>query len=356
MDKLKAYKIIYIILIYMVKHECPTCKHDFKKKCNLEEHLNKKNKCKPPAETEHGITPKLHEITPKLNENIPIINHELLAQVDIPTCNYCHKTFARKNVVYKHIKESCKVAKQQNKEKQEIFDKLVFDKLVLENKEKQEIIDKLKLENELLEKIKSLEHGTKNLENEIINLKKKIKKVQPITNNNTMNNNTINNIGNTTNNIIVVSYGHEDMSKITAKMLSTACKKGYNSIVHLVETVHFNPIFPEFHNVYIPSVKDKHAMIYYDDTWNLKNKDDIVNDMYDTNRDFIIDNIESINNLLNEGEKRSLNRWLDSEKNKDNSDKDKKAIACTHDNLKLLLHNKRHIPIGTRKQKGAISN
>ncbi len=339
----------------MVKHECPTCKHDFKKKCNLEEHLNKKNKCKSLVEPIQQITPKLHEITPKINEIIPIVNHELVAHVDIPTCNYCYKTFARKNVVYKHIKESCKVAKQQNKEKQEIFDKLVFDKLILENKEKQEIIDKLKSENELLGKIKQLEDGTKNLENEIKNLKIKIKKVQPVTNNTTNNIQNNNNVGNTTNNIIMVSYGHEDLSKITPKMLSTACKKGYNSIVQLVETVHFNPNFPEFHNVYIPSVKDKHAMIYYDEMWNLKNKDEVVNDMYDTNRDFIMDNIEGINNFLNDGEKRALNRWLDSEKNKDKSDKDKKAIEITHENLKLLLHNKRHIPVGTRKQKAAIA-
>ncbi len=107
--------------------------------------------------------------------------------------------------------------------------------------------------------------------------------------------------------------------------------------------------------MYTPSVKDKHAMVYYDDTWNLKNKDEVVNDMYDTNRDYIIENIEGISNLLNDGEKRALNRWLDSEKNKDKSDKDKKAIECTHETLKLLLHNKRHIPIGTRKQKATIA-
>ncbi len=153
----------------------------------------------------------------------------------------------------------------------------------------------------------------------------------------------------------MVSYGHEDMSKITTKMLSTACKKGYNSIVHLVEMVNFNPIFPEFHNVYIPSVKDKYAMVYHDNMWNLKNKDDVVNEMYDANRDYIMENIEGINNLLNDGEKRSLNRWMDSEKNKDKSDKDKKAIECTHENLKLLLLNKRHIPVATRKQKATIT-
>ncbi len=328
----------------MVKNQCHICNRNFKQKCHLEDHLNKKNKCKPVIEVLHENDIKIHENDIILHENIPNIKKELAVSPSVPTCNYCNKTFSRNNVVYKHIKESCKVAKQQNKEKQDIFDKLVL----LENKNKQ-------LEEEIKTKNKQLEDGTKNLENKIKNLEKAMKKTQPITNN-TINNNTMNNnIGNTTN-IIMVSYGHEDLSKITPKMLSNACKKGYNSIVHLVEMVHFNPIFPEFHNVYIPSVKDKHAMVYYDDTWNLKNKDDVVNDMYDTNRDFIMDNIDDINNLLNDGEKRSLNRWMDSEKNKGKSDKDKKAIDCTHDNLKLLLHNKRHIVVATRKQKAAITN
>ncbi len=337
----------------MVKHECPTCKHDFKKKSNLDNHLKKKNTCKQEnIQITHENAQLTHETTQlqqnKLNVTIPTKNENI--------CNYCEKSFTRKDILTRHIKHYCPVVKQQNKEKQEIFDKLKS-----EDREKQEIINKLKLLEEQYNTVitinKQLENGTKNLENEIKNLKKEIKTGQPITNN-TQNNNTQNNniINNTTNNIIMVSYGHEDLSKITPKMLSNACKKGYNSIVHLVETVHFNPIFPEFHNVYIPSVKDKHAMVYYDDMWNLKNKDDVVNDMYDANRDYIMENIEGINNLLNDGEKRSLNRWLDSEKNKGKSEKDRKAIDCTLENLKLLLHNKRHIPVATRKQKATIAN
>ncbi len=327
----------------MVKHECPTCKHDFKRKCNLEDHLNKKNKCKPQIEVLCGIP----QSTTKNTQNpAKIIQNNL--NVSIPTtndnnCNYCNKSFARKDAAMRHMDQYCPVAKQQNKEKQDIFEKL----LLLENKNKLleesiKIKDK-RFEEEIINKNKQLEEENKQL-------KKAMTKVQPITNNNTMNNN----INNTTN-IIMVSYGQEDLSKITPKMLSAACKKGYNSIVQLVEMVHFNPNCPEFHNVYIPSVKDKHAMVYYDETWNLKNKDDVVNDMYDTNRDFIMENIEGINNFLNDGEKRALNRWIDSEKNKDKSDKDKKAIECTRENLKLLLHNKRHIPVGTRKQKAMIT-
>ncbi len=330
----------------MVKHECSTCNREFKKKCHLDDHLNKKNKCIQEIDITQNNTKipqnntKIPQNNTKLDNNILNVTMPIKNDLD---CNYCKKAFARKDALTRHMNQYCPVAKQQNKEKREIFDKL----LLLETKNKQ-------LEEEMKNKNERLENKNEQLENEIKTLKKAMKKTQPITNNTLNNNNNIN-IGNTTN-IIMVSYGHEDLSKITTKMLSAACKKGYNSIVHLVETVHFNPEFPENHNVYIPSVKDKHAMIYYDDMWNLKNKDEVVNDMYDTNRDYIMENIEGISNLLNDGEKRALNRWLDSEKNKDKSDKDKKAIECTHENLKLLLHNKRHIPVGTRKQKAAIAN
>ncbi len=335
----------------MTNYQCSTCKRNFRQKCHLDDHLNKKNKCIPDSTQISQNTTILPHKFVKTPSNIPNVMTPTINKIN---CNYCDKSFARKDAAIRHMNQYCPIAKQQNKEKQDIFDKLKLER------EQQEIIEKLKLLEEQNKTIitinKQLEDGNKNLGNEIKNLKKEMKKVHPITNNNTMNNTVNNTMNNNTTNIIMVSYGHEDMSKITPKMLSNACKKGYNSIVHLVEMVHFNPIFPEFQNVYIPSVKDKHAMVYHDDMWNLKNKDDIVNEIYDTNRDYIMENIEGINNFLNDGEKRALNRWMDSEKNKGKSEKDKKAIDCTYENLKLLLHNKRHIPIGTRKQKAAITN
>ncbi len=332
----------------MSKNQCNICDRNFKQKSHLNDHLNKKNKCKPVIEPLCGIPQKNTK-----NVRIPQKQPQNNINVTIPTtnennCNYCNKSFARKDAALRHMDLYCPVAKQQNKEKQDIFDKLVL----LESKNK-ELEEQIKIKDKQLEE--EMKNKNKQLENEIKQLKKEMKKTQSITNNNTMNNmNSNNNIGNTTN-IIMVSHGQEDMSKITPKMLSNACKKGYNSIVHLVEMVHFNPICPEFHNVYIPSVKDKHAMVYYNDMWNLKNKDEVVSNMYDTNRDYIMENIEGINDYLNDGEKRALNRWIDSEKNKGKSDKDKKAIDCTYENLKLLLHNKRHIPIATRKQKATIT-
>ncbi len=151
----------------MVKHKCPTCKRDFQRKGNLEDHLNKKNKCK----QEIIIPPNFEQIqVNNLNVIIPTKNDIVMLPIIDTTdkhCRYCNKSFARKDIAIRHMNKFCSIAKQQNKEKQEIV-----DKLKIENKEQQEIIDKLKSENKLLEKIKQLEDGTKQLQNEIKNLKK----------------------------------------------------------------------------------------------------------------------------------------------------------------------------------------
>ncbi len=374
----------------MVKHQCLKCNRDFKRKEHLDAHLKKKNPCKPkipqiilkipqnPLEIPQNdlnnpnvqllikmLTTDVNNFTnepipkenvnlPKENVNLPLIepinepipketiNLPLIEPINEPIpkeiikCNYCNDTFARKNSLYRHVKQYCPVVNQQNKEKQEIFEQLKM----LESKNKQ-------LEDDIKNKDKEL----KNKDKEFKNLKKEIKNKSPITNNT-----IVNGFNNITNNIVMVSYGQEDLSKISAKMLSTVCKRGYNSVPQLIEMVHFNPIYPEFHNVYIPSVKDKHAMVYDGNMWELKNKDEVVSEMYDNNRDFILDNISSVDKLLNENEKKSLHRWIDSDKNKGNSDKDKKAIDYTCEQLKLLLHNKRHIPMTTRKQLVAINN
>ena len=71
------------------------------------------------------------------------------------------------------------------------------------------------------------------------------------TNNNKINNGTINN------NIVLIGYGKEDLAKIDKKDILKSLKKGFYSTIQLTESVHFNPKYPEYHNVYISNIKDK---------------------------------------------------------------------------------------------------
>ncbi len=316
----------------MSNHKCMKCDKIFKRKGHLNDHLNKKNSCQQEIMEKTEIQDPIGAIPPKTTKTHQIIvEPNIVEQVAEPApvinnaCYYCNKSFVRKDVMNKHMKFSCKVLKQQNKGKQEIFEKL-----------------------ELLElKNQSIVNKNQYLEDEIRILKDEIKSMQP---NNMINNNNINNgiINNT--NIIMVAHGQEDISKICDKLLVGACKRGYNSVPQLVESIHFNPNFPEFHNVYIPDLKNKHAMVYDKDMWVLKNKDEVVNDMYHTKKDMIIDNMEKNGKYLNNGQQKTLQRWLKSDENKDNDIDDKKSIEHVFDSLKLLLYNFKHIPIETKEK------
>ena len=63
--------------------------------------------------------------------------------------------------------------------------------------------------------------------------------------------------------------------------------RGVNSVPKLIEAIHFNPDKPENHNVYIPNLKNKYAMIYNGKKWDLSNKEDIIDDMYDDNSNIL---------------------------------------------------------------------
>ncbi len=257
-------------------------------------------------------------------QNIPSIdlNNNLSTSENKLSCNYCHKTFARKNALYRHINNSCKIAKEQNKEKQDIFEKL----LLLETKNKQ-------LEEEIKNKDKHLEECIKKIngENKIINY------------------NTINNTTNNTINVInVVSHGEENLieKKIGELLLLISTKRGFNVVEELISQVHFSSRYPEFQNIYIPDIKNKHAMVF-DKVWKLKNLDDIIKDLYDTKSNYITDNKDVFFDHLNIKEKIVYQRWENVINDKTSANY-KKYYSNMHNNVKLMMFNNRDMVIATK--------
>jgi hypothetical protein len=57
------------------------------------------------------------------------------------------------------------------------------------------------------------------------------------------------------------------MSKIDTSEILRAMRMGFHSTIQLTKAIHFNPKHPEYHNVYIPSMKDKYAMVYKNKNW-----------------------------------------------------------------------------------------
>ena len=141
----------------------------------------------------------------------------------------------------------------------------------------------------------------------------------------------------TVNNIILVGYGKEDMRKIDTIDLLKGIKSGFNSTLNLIDTIHFNPKYPEYHNVYISSMKNKYAMMYDGSNWTLVMKDDLIDKLYDNKRDYIEENLDDFLDSLTVSQRNALHRWM-------NADDDHPYIEKIKNGIKLLLY-KRSMPL-----------
>lgn len=263
-------------------------------------------------------------------------------------CKLCGIGFTTKTSMYRHIRISCKVKKEDDIEKNSIYEKLIKIQEDNEKIKKTVLEDNEKLRKQMIKNNKKYQDDKKELKKQLDDMKKLIKKDGKNTTINTgdVNNGTIHNGDNY--NIILVGYGHEDISKIDKKELLKAIQSGYDSTLKLAETMHFNPKHPEYHNVYIPNMKDKYAMMFDGKDWNLTMKDDLINKIYDDKKNYIEENIDDFVESMTVSRKKALDRWLETD------DEDERILKVKNE-IKLLLYNKRNVIIdkhsNTKKQK-----
>jgi hypothetical protein len=106
----------------MIKYECSKCNKVFKQIGHLRDHLNKKYPC------DRLFT----NLPPNTSEKTQILEHKLLDKnfivmsLNNNTCYNCNKIFSKRCNVERHIKNNCKVVKEQNKKLQTIYDELCF--------------------------------------------------------------------------------------------------------------------------------------------------------------------------------------------------------------------------------------
>ena len=238
----------------MVKRQCPKCNALFDRKSHYDYHINRKTDCsknKSIYDEEHNLCQNMQfcaEIVPKYaklgtktnleleNEKIPEenpvnpenpINNQVLDR-DL-CCQYCWKNFSSKSTLTRHLKSNCKVKKENDEEKENIF-KLLLEK-DLQHKEEVEELKKhnekiIKCNNEEVEELKKQNKLLMDKINKLITINSKSAKSSKTTNtnsNNTINNtNTNNNQKITTNtqnnnNIVMVNFGKEDLSIIDSQ-------------------------------------------------------------------------------------------------------------------------------------------
>ena len=260
----------------MLRYNCGMCGKLFKRQTNLDYHVNN-NVC------------------------VKNISDSGEDDIIIHACKYCKKKFTTATSMYRHINHTCKIKKKDDNEKEKIYERLL----------------KLEEDNIYLRK-------------KVVSLEKTALTTKNITNN-----------GNVTNNSIVahinlIGYGNEDMTKLDKRDIMRAIQQGYNSTIKLTETLHFNPKYPEYHNVYISNMKDKYAMLFDGKIWTLTMKEDLINQIYEDKKNYIEENLEEFIRSLTDSRKNALVRWLE-------TDDDDAKISKIKNEIKLLLYNKRNI-------------
>ena len=286
----------------MVSYKCDICDKIFKHKNDYNRHMQRKNPCAPNNTILHQKThSEKNTMQLQKQDSAHSPAHFALGNgqnvKEETMCCYCGKKYARKWVLRRH-----------------------YD--TYEGKRKRDE-DRERIYQELLAKMDDMEAEMKEF-------KKGPKKIV----NNTQNNNNIQN------NIKLVAFGKEDMKKLKHDDV-VPLLRGYYTPVHMTEFMHFNPDRPEYHNVYISNIKDKYAMVFNGTEWELMSKERVVDDLYQEKKDHVEENPETFLESLSGPKQRALRRWLDT------PDEDIR-VKRVKDEIKLLLYNKRNIPMKSR--------
>jgi hypothetical protein len=293
----------------MTNYKCNKCNKDFTQKSHYIRHLIRKSPC---------------DIILNIKKNTYV--KDILDNYSL-TCIFCNNNFSTNYNLTKHMKNSCKEIKRREQIKHDIFIKLKEDQ-ILKDEEKM-----LKTKIQIAKNAK-LKYKLDKLERDMQVINKNSHNIITTTNSN----NTTNNI---VNNIVLIGYGKEDFAKIPEKKIKQIFNRGYMSCVGLTDEIHFNPKYPEYHNVYISSMKDKYAMMYNGTEWKLVGKTELIDSIYDDKKEYIEENIDDFCDSLTGSKKDAIYNWL-------KMDHDDDKIKEMKEEIKLLLYNKKHIPIKTK--------
>lgn len=228
----------------MVEYTCTTCGKTFNRKSNFEYHLNRKFKCAPRTEAVSDI--EKHRVAPNGHKIAPICTVPDPPSPETPSpntsaehrCSRCGREFARKYTLQRHEGgRRC--------------------------------------------------HGKDSvdeLQREIRELKAQLATASTTgaVNNNTIVNNTTNTNNGTINNIVVVPFGREDVSKLTKKEMEDILQFAHTALERYVKLTHFNPRLPENHNIYVSNLRASSVKVF-DETksWRVKDIQDVIDDVID---------------------------------------------------------------------------
>ena len=286
----------------MSKYHCPSCIYFTNHKPNFERHLNSerhKNRKKRTISVENST-----QNSTQYSTRIAQTNVESPNEPDSYFCKYCSASFSTNSSRYRHQSKYCKKNDHVN------VNKLVQllnakDEQIMQNNDKiQKLEEKI---DKLMETVQA-----------------------KYVNNGTHVEGNHNNVAN----IQLLNYNKTDYDFLTDNDYLRCFMDNNHCVKKLIEKVHFNPKKPENMNVYISCIKGKYVMVYRDNTWQIRDRQKQIDDLYETN-ELMLENWydeykETYPDII-----KSFTRYL---KNKTN---DTELIRSVKDEILMMLYNKR---------------
>ena len=225
----------------------------------------------------------------KNNENISSNQNEI-------TCKFCGKIFQHKQSKYRHEKYRCKFINKGN--------------IKLINQQKEALQEKNRVIEEKNKLIESL-----------------LKKGSFISNQSEKNNKNI------------LSYDNTNKKFLTDEMISKCMEKQNMCVPEMIKLVHFNNIHPENRNIYISNLKTNYVMVYEDEKWIVKNRDQMLDKLIADNEKFMHKKLtewydEGTDNDKYKRAIKKFQKYLDVNSNTN-------LIDNIKDELKLMFYNNR---------------
>ena len=260
------------------------------------------------------LSSKFSKMSSKCN-NLSSFCNQNVTKKCLNECKFCKKNLSSRQALWRHLK-NCK-EKQKDDTVKESMNELVD----LLNKKDKELKKKdFQYQRQISEQNKQI--------------KELIKKAGIVTT-------TTNNIQN---NIKLLNYNDTDTSHLTENDY-VKCLEHYNFCVpHLIRKIHFNPKKPENHNVYISNLKNSYVMVYTNNKWKVKNREEIISSMIDEKQIILEHKVQEWIECGNKYPKlmAKFSRYLEKREQND-------VINAIKEDLKLILYNNRNMIIQNNK-------
>ena len=285
-------------------------------------HLNRKRPCKNINNVSNLDECKTYifkglsfEEYTKITQKI-VVSHNLTPNNTF-CCKYYQNKYSRKDSLTRHLK-TCKEKKNDDIVKESMTElvNLLNQKDIDHKRETQEYKNELKVRDRQIEEL--------------------IKKAGITTNNN---------ITNIQNNFKLLNYKETDISHLTENDY-VRCLEHYNFCVpHLIRKIHFNPKKPENHNIYISNLKNSFVMVYMNNKWKVKNRDETISRMID-DKQIILE--KKIQEWVESGIQypkvmAKFSRYIEKREQND-------VINAIKEDIKLILYNNRNMIIENNKK------